>query len=180
MKLIVVNDANILIDFCELQLLDVLFELDYDFCTVDVVWEELREDQQEAYRRFLEMQRFRIDGLDEAQIMNVYTVRMERPQLSIPDCTALVYAEVYQGVLLTSDKNLRSAARQYQVDVRGHLWIFDEWYDQGIMDGEMCIQKLDELCSTVNLRLELPEDECKKRIRMWKNEDSFVNVKNNE
>lgn len=39
---IVVNDANILIDFCKLDLLAEFFHLAFDFQVVDAIWEELQ------------------------------------------------------------------------------------------------------------------------------------------
>ncbi len=39
-EVLVIFDANILIDFCKLGLVDEMFRLQYEFRTVDVVWEE--------------------------------------------------------------------------------------------------------------------------------------------
>lgn len=43
---IVVTDANILIDLCELGMLDAFFALPYEMHVVESVWEELAEEQQ--------------------------------------------------------------------------------------------------------------------------------------
>ncbi len=167
-KVLVIYDANILIDFCKLGLVDEMFRLRYEFRTVDVVWEELRKEQQQAYLPYVATGELLIAQIDEEELMEVYSVRRMRPQLSFPDCTALIYAKNREGILLTSDKNLRSTARQNSVEVRGHLWIFDSFFSDGIMEGVALIDKLRELCEKVNPRLGLPEEECGMRICKWR------------
>lgn len=165
--LLVIYDANILIDFCKLDMVHALFLLDYDFRTVDAVWDELRIEQQAAYLSYIKLGRFKIEKIEEAEMTDVVAVRMSRKQLSFPDCTALVYAKNRQGILLTSDKNLRSTANQNQVLVRGHLWVFDELFVIGAMTGKELSEKLAKLCEVVNPRLGLPEEECEKRRMKW-------------
>lgn len=169
--LLVINDANILIDFCKLRLLDALFQLAYNFCTVDAVWEELRTDQQDEYTPYIISGKFKIEEMEVSEMEEVITVRISRPQLSLPDCTALVYAKIHKGVLLSSDKNLRSTAIKNKVMVKGHLWIFDELFQMKVMGGDELVSKLDELCKVVNPRLHLPEAECKERKKVWREGD---------
>lgn len=166
-RTIVVNDANLLIDLSKLRLVDSLFALDYVFCTVDAVWDELRSDQQEPYLPYIQSARFHIGTIDASDLGAVLAVRQERRQLSFPDCTALVYARLHQAILLTSDKNLRSTARAHHIAVHGHLWLFDAFFTAGILPGFTLIEKLHELRTTVNPRLGLPEEECRIRNEQW-------------
>lgn len=168
-KLLVVYDANILIDFCKLNLIQELFLLGYTFCTVDAVWNELREEQQAAYTPYILSGIFMVEQINETEMEEVLCVRMSRPQLSFPDCTALVYAKNRTGILLTSDKNLRSTAQQNKVAVRGHLWIFDELHANAVLTGKGLCEKLEELCVKVNPRLGLPKKECEERKQIWSN-----------
>ncbi len=167
-EVLVIYDANILIDMCKLGLVDSVFQLHYEFRTVDVVWNELRTEHQETYLPYVNTGRLVIAQIDEVEWEEVTMVHQIRPQLSFPDCTALVYAKNRDAILLTSDKNLRSTARQNKVDVRGHLWIFDELFGAEIKTGVQLVERLNELCKLVNPRLGLPIEECEKRINRWK------------
>ncbi len=167
-SILVIYDANILIDFCKLRLVSKLFKLGYEFHTVDLVWQELRQEQQLPYLRHIESGQFCIRTINGNEVAEVALVRSSRPQLSFPDCTAMIYAKNHEGILLTSDKNLRSTARQHNVEVHGHLWIFDAFFSDRIMEGNVLCSKLRELCDTVNPRLGLPDEECEKRINEWK------------
>ena len=168
-RTIVVNDANLLIDLSKLQLVDSLFALDYTFCTVDAVWNELRADQQAPYQPYIHSGLFQIGQIEASDLEAVLAIRMKRRQLSFPDCTALVYANLLHAVLLTSDKNLRSTARAHHIAVHGHLWLFDAFFTAGILTGRMLIEKLHELRTTFNPRLGLPEEECRLRNKQWNN-----------
>ncbi len=88
---LVIYDANILIDICKLALVDEVFRLPYEFQTVDVVWNELREVHQADYQRYIESGQFVISEIDEDEMIEVFTIRNKCLQLSIPDCSALVY-----------------------------------------------------------------------------------------
>lgn len=63
---IVVTDANILIDLCELGMLDAFFALPYDMHVVESVWEELAEEQQSQYRSYIDRGDFFL--IDQAEI----------------------------------------------------------------------------------------------------------------
>ncbi len=166
-NVLVIYDANILIDICKLALVDEVFRLPYEFRTVDVVWDELREVHQADYLPYIKSGQFVVSEIEEEEMMEVFSIRSKRLQLSIPDCSALVYAKNRKGILLTSDKNLRRTARQNAVEVRGHLWMFDELFAGHIMSGSLLIDKLAELRQKVNPRLGLPEEECERRMREW-------------
>ena len=84
---IVVNDANILIDFCKLDLLEAFFLLPYDFHVVDAVWDELNSQQQEQLQPHIQSERLVVIR-DAVEITEVIQIRRQRNQLSIPDCTA--------------------------------------------------------------------------------------------
>ena len=75
-------------------------------------------------------------------------------------------ADDLDAVLLTSDNNLRRFAQQKNVEVHGHLWLFDQLVDCGCIQARQAASKLDEL-DIINPRLKLPIDECDKRKRKW-------------
>ena len=165
---IVVTDANILIDLCELDLLESFFTLPYNMSVVESVWDELSFNQQQMYVEYINGGRFSLVQQEDIDLMTVGEIKGIRKQLSIPDCSSLVYAEQVKGILLTSDKNLRTTAAARGIDVHGHLWVFDEMVKAHTILAQVAISKLSELCSVINTKLGLPANECESRIKVWR------------
>ena len=164
---IVVTDANILIDLCELGILEAFFALPYEMTVVESVWDELSEGQQQMYGNYMCGGRFTLVHQEDIDLMTVAEIKESRHQLSIPDCSSLVYAEQVAGVLLTSDKNLRTTAKIRGIDVHGHLWLFDEMVSIHALMPNDARFKLTELCTVVNPKLGLPAYECEARLKKW-------------
>ena len=163
---IVVNDANILIDFCKLDMLDAFFQLQYDFHVVDDVWEELNSQHQIQLQSYIQSQRLVVVA-DTVEITDILQIKEEKYQLSIPDCTALLYAKQQKSILLTSDKNLRTTASLHKIEVHGHLWVFDELVNTGLIAKTMAAEKLHKLTAEINPKLGLPKTEFEIRIKDW-------------
>lgn len=164
---IVVNDANILIDFCKLDMLEVFFQLRYDFHVVDDVWEELNLRHQAQLQPYIQAERL-VVVKDTVEITDIFQIKKQRNQLSIPDCTSLLYAKGQSSILLTSDKNLRTAATMHKIEVHGHLWIFDELVNAKVLAKASAAEKLLQLSVKVNPKLGLPRTEFEARIREWR------------
>lgn len=164
---IVVNDANILIDLCKLDMLEAFFRLQYDFHVVDDVWEELNSQHQILLRPYIQAKRLVVVE-DTVEITDILQIKQQRNQLSIPDCTSLLYAKEQKSILLTSDKNLRTTADQHKVEVHGHLWVFDNLVDDKILIKSVAAAKLHTLITEVNPKLGLPKAEYEARIRDWR------------
>ena len=165
---VVVNDANILIDLVKLQLLPHFFSLGWEFHTTSLVFDELFEDQQEAFAPYQDNGLFLVADLDATELMSILELQYEKPQLSEQDCSALFYTIKKSGVLLSSDKNLREFAENKKVEVHGHLWIFDEMVEQNCISSCRAADKLEELINDINPKLRLPEHECKRRFGLWR------------
>jgi hypothetical protein len=63
--------------------------------------------------------------------------------------------------------NLRKMALHLGAEVHGHLWVFDQMYEQGILSGEVLTAALRRLNEEVNIWLNLPKEECEKRKNIW-------------
>jgi predicted nucleic acid-binding protein len=165
---IVVNDANILIDIVELKVLPYFFQLDFEFHTTELILEELFEEQREALTPYIETNRLIVATLSEDDFVEIINIRIAKPNLSEQDCSALYQAKKENAALITSDNALRKFAKSQNIEVHGHLWVFDMLVDKKILSGQRAIEKLNLLCQTVNPKLGLPGDECQKRIKSWK------------
>ena len=164
---VVVNDANILIDLVKLQLLPHFFGLGWEYHTTSLIFDELYEDQQEAFAPYQDKGVFIVADLDAKELGKVLELQIEKPQLSEQDCSALFYTMKTSGILLSSDKNLRDFAENKKVDVHGHLWIFDVMVAQKCISPTRAAEKLEELINVINPKLRLPDHECKRRIGFW-------------
>lgn len=165
---IVVNDANILIDLVKLQLLPHFFALAWEIHTTSLVLDELYDNQQEAFSVYINNKRLIIDDLDGDELSGLLDFRLEKPQLSEQDCSTILLSMKTNGLLITSDKNLKEFARCKGLEVHGHLWLFDQMVDANTITPLHAAEKLEELKYWVNPRLQLPEKEYQRRISLWK------------
>ena len=165
---VIVNDANILIDLVDLKLLPHFFQIECEFHTTELILEEFLEEQKEALLPYIETGKLIIDLIREEDLGEIYTIRMTKPALSEQDCSAFYQARKDNAALITSDNALRKFAKNEDIEVHGHLWVFDHLVDNNIIGGERAVEKLNELCEVINPKLGLPKNECQMRIRKWK------------
>jgi len=167
--IVVVNDANILIDFIRLQLIEAFFDINWEFHSTNLIIEnELYDEQKEQLQPYIKSGKLIIQDLDTDDIINIMILQAQKPQLSDKDCSALHCAQKLNASLVTSDNTLRKFALTKKVDVHGHLWVFDALLEHNCIDSETAINKLNEL-NTINAKLRLPEKEYKSRINKWSN-----------
>jgi predicted nucleic acid-binding protein len=165
---VVVNDANILIDLVKLKMLQQFFALEHLFYTSDMIFEELHHEQQQELQPYVEEGRLSVMSFDMDELMLIGELLSEKPQLSEQDCSAIICALKVNGELLTSDNPLRKFAKSKQLIVRGHLWVFDQLVEQGIVEGNLAVDKLSMFIEEINPRLGLPPKECEARLAAWK------------
>src|ERR1700744_762004 len=115
--LLLVSDANILIDIEVGGLTASMFSLDYQFALPDVLFYEELEGQ---HAHLLDMG-LEVRELSERMVARVseFARRYKRP--SRMDLFALVLAAEEHCPLLTGDQDLRTAAANEHVEVRGTL-----------------------------------------------------------
>lgn len=168
---IIVNDANILIDLVDLRILPYFFQLEFEFHTTALILDELFDEQREELVPYIETGKLIVNNITEEDFTEIYSIRIQKPKLSEQDCSAFYQARKENAALVTSDNTLRKFANENQLEVHGHLWIFDNLVDKSIFSGTTAIDKLNELCNVINPKLGLPKNECNKRIKRWnKNE----------
>ncbi len=176
--ILVVNDANILIDLIKLELLEAFFNINWEFHSTNLIIEnELYDEQKLQLQPYIDNGKLIIQELDIEDMLNIMAIQSQKPQLSDKDCSALHCAQKLNASLVTSDNALRKFAKEQKVDVHGHLWVFDELVKQHCISTEVAINKLNEL-NTINSKLNLPEKECKARIEKWQNQAHQDNPKN--
>ncbi len=164
MKILAIQDANILIDLVSVGLFAHCLSLDYQFTTTDIVLAELHDEQVLAIEPHINSERFSIIDIDAETLGEITIAAEEDTRLSVQDWSVLFYAQKKDGLLLTGDKRLRTLAKQKGITVCGVLWILDELVERIHLTPKDAHTFLQEL-QVKNKRL--PADECSKRLKMW-------------
>lgn len=125
--LLLISDANILIDIEIGGLIAPMFGIDYRFAVPDVLFYEELEGQH-AY--FLDMG-LEIREFDETMVARVAELAAQHTRPGRVDLFALVLAAKEKCPLLTGDKDLKAAAESESVEVRGTLWLVTEMVKAG-------------------------------------------------
>lgn len=137
---IYINDANVLIDLCNLDIVEEFLALDYQLCTTDFIIAELDEEQALKFKDNL-----KIYTSDANALLEINTLFTQHNGLSFEDCSVWYFAHKMSGILLTSDMALRKKAAKGGVNVKGILHLFEEMKNQKCMPLAKCISKLEAL-----------------------------------
>lgn len=121
MSQLLISDANILIDLEDGELIAEMFNLPFDFQVPDMLF----SDELEADHGYLLEYGLQLGELTPESMAEVEVLVNRYKQPSRYDCFALVLAKQQGCPLLTGDKNLRIAAEQEDVEVKGTLWIVE-------------------------------------------------------
>lgn len=163
--IVTINDANVVIDILKLGIASKFFSLDVSFHMTLEVYNEIKDCYSEL-ESFVSSGTLSIDTINDYELF--YSVKEEKRQLSVADCTALVLASELDAILLTSDNNLRKTAQKHNISIRGHLWIFRQLVEANLLRPSDAITLLDQLENTVNPRLGLPKKDKEDLIAEWK------------
>lgn len=125
--LLLISDANILIDIEIGGLVAPMFSLEYQFAVPDVLF---YEELEERHSYMVEMG-LMVKDLDETLVERVSQLAVQYPRPGRNDLFALVLAANEECPLLTGDKDLRTAAKTENIEVRGTLWLMRELVTTG-------------------------------------------------
>lgn len=160
-----VNDANILIDLLKINLLDIFFQLEFEFQVTDIVFSEIQEDNADDLESFVGNGVLKKQVFSFEDLMQIQLIEVDYPALSIADCSCLYLTQKLEAILLTGDGALRRIATQQEIKVHGVLWVFDEMITNELITKAEARIKLLQLAE---LNPRLPANECQKRLRSWK------------
>ncbi|BDX04624.1 PIN domain-containing protein [Planctobacterium marinum] len=122
MQQLLISDANILIDMEEGELLDVMFQLPYEFAAPDILFaEELADEHAHLPDLGLALREVSADSMMYAMQLTTRYTRASRN-----DCFALALAKQEQCPLLTGDMALRVAAEKEAAIVKGTIWLVSQ------------------------------------------------------
>lgn len=163
---IAINDANILIDCCDIGLIPALIQLDFELHTTDFVMNEIQNQEQlEILIEIISIKKLIVNDFDTSALLKIIERSQKFPKLSIEDCSVLHLAEAKGAILLTGDGALRRTASKSDIEVHGILWILDMMVSQNILTKTVAFQKL-QILMEMNPRL--PQKACEDRLKDWK------------
>lgn len=160
--ILVIHDANIIIDLQVAGLLADFLGLDLESHTSDLILDELNQpiSDQIASRQI----KIKIWSAKEmAEI--VLNQRSQPKPISIPDCSVMLLAQKMNGVLLTGDANLRFCAERIGIQVHGTLWIFDQLVAASLLAPPEAADRLERLLESGR---RLPESIVRHRLEQWR------------
>ena len=120
--LLLISDANILMDVEVGDLVAPMFSLGYQFAVPDVLYYEELEDQ---HAHLLDMG-LHIRTLSAKSVERVQSLAQTYVKPGRNDLFALALAEAEKCTLLTGDAALRQAAQAEQIEVKGTVWLIGE------------------------------------------------------
>jgi predicted nucleic acid-binding protein len=130
--IILISDANILIDMEEGDLLDALFELPYQFTVPDLLY-------------FDELETHHADLLDKGLVIGELSSTTMRYAIKLiervrgpsrNDCFAIALAKQEICPLLTGDRALKKVANEEGLEVHGTLWVVEAMVEHQIISVE--------------------------------------------
>jgi predicted nucleic acid-binding protein len=162
---IIVNDANILIDLVDIDLLNEIIKLDIELHSNDFIISEIKNPTQlKKINTLIIEKKLFIAKTEISEYEKI--LELQTKNLSFEDCSIWYYSQKVNGILLTGDANLRKTAKKSGIEVRGILFVFDKLVENKIINTILAIEKLKKLC-TINTRL--PIEEVNSRIAKWSN-----------
>ncbi len=119
---VLISDANVLIDIDAGGLLELMFQLPYEFQVSDMLF----VDELEAHHPSLPSLGLKLAELDGPHMIMALELVTRYADPSRYDCFSLALAKQKACPLLTGDKALRNAASKEGVVVKGTIWIVNE------------------------------------------------------
>lgn len=127
--MLLISDANILIDMEAGGLIEAMFRLPETFAVPDILYmEELVEDSPELPGYGLQVLSLAEETVAESErLIQAY----RHPSMN--DLLALALAKQEGCPLLTGDRRLREAAEQEGVESKGTLWLIERMVEESII-----------------------------------------------
>lgn len=160
---VLVSDSSILIEFSKRELLDKMFQLEFQFAVPDLLSYEELIDLGAYSRQDLLAFGLRVESVDAEGVEAAIAYQSERPALSVVDAFALALADREGWHLLTEDRTMRNVAQSKGIAHRDALWVVDSMIDVGILPASQAVAALEAMRN--DPRCPVPNPELTARIR---------------
>ena len=160
---VLVSDSSILIEFSKRELLDKMFQLEFQFTVPDLLFHEELIDLGAYSRQDLLRFGLKVESMDGEGVERAIAYQSERPALSLVDSFALALAAHRGWHLLTEDRTMRSVAESKGIAHMDALWVIDKLLDAGILSAPHVVDVLEAMGD--DPRCPVPKSELAARIR---------------
>jgi len=161
---ICVTDANIWIDLHNADLLDAVFELGHTWRTPDIIVED---EVLTVSRDILVELGLDVRSLSGDELTRIPPLNRRHSNPSPKDLAVLVVAAADDGIVVTGDGPLRSAAQDEDLTVHGVLWVLDRVVDEDVVTPERAAAALKAM---IEQGSHLPETPVQTRLRRWQSD----------
>lgn len=163
---LLIHDANVLIDLLDLGLLDRALDLPYSMETTDLVRFEVQApDQERTLSACIADGKLSVIASTPQQVLAIHSIHVERPRLSLADCSVVFHALDRDGIVLSGDGRLRGEAETMRLEVHGTPWVLDQMVEHRVIDATDAIEKLESL---MGFNKRLPHKECIRLMEAWR------------
>ena len=142
---VLVSDSSVLIEFSKRDLLDKMFELEFQFAVPDLLFREELIDLGAYSRQDLLRFGMRIESLDPEGVGMAIAYQSKRPALSLVDSFALALANHQGWEILTEDRIIRRVAQSEGISHRDSLWVIDHMLAAGILSVGQVVAALEAM-----------------------------------
>jgi predicted nucleic acid-binding protein len=158
--LLLISDANILIDIEDGHLTPFIFRLPYEIAVPDILFElELKERHSELLEAGL-----KVKSLTPESVKKTEFLTEQYPRPSMMDHSALALAIQEKCLLLTGDKDLRIAAKKEGIRVHGTIWIVEQLLNQKLIELQKARNCFDKMKAKGS---RLPWADAEKLLNEW-------------
>lgn len=156
-----VTDANIWINLHNADLLDAAFELEHTWRTPDIV---VRDEVLTVDRDLLVDLGLDVRTLSGDELNRIATLNGRYPNPSPKDLAVLVIADVDDGIVVSGDGPLRTAAEEENLTYHGDLWILNRLVDASIVTESRAATALRAI---IQQGAHLPDDLINELLEDW-------------
>ncbi len=161
-KILLISDANILIDMDAGEILKSMFALDYTFATPDLLYQD---ELAELHPHLLDMG-LQTMGLSDTSVQRVFehVETYSHTGVSSYDLASLSLAQQEQAPLLTGDRKLHQICIQESIAVHGTIWLVEEIYKSKISTAQTIKRAYAKMKADGS---RLPWDEVEKQLKRF-------------
>lgn len=146
---IVVTDACVFIDLFELGIIADFFTLDLEVHSTENVLFELNDEQQKTIQSFMLAGKISIYSLTSEELLELSKVYISK-SMTIADKTVLHLASRLSAIVISSDRLVRSHAKQFGLSYHGLIWVIELMITKSVLNFEKASACIEFMLSNPN------------------------------
>ena len=166
---IIITDTNIITDLNNAKILAQFVELDNVFISDLLKYDEINSDTGDIKV----IDKFKVIEATEKQLLEINSVRLEQPKLSIYDALNYIIARDNDCILATGDNDLKVYSEKHGIEVIRTLRIVELMYENKIIASDIAVKACNLLKNNSSTRI--PKDAIDNLIEKIEKDSVIVN-----